>query len=192
VAFVSTRIVVVDYDPEWPRRASALVEELTDALGDSALRIDHIGSTAIPLMAAKDVLDIQVSVNDLDAAFEAFDPGLRALGFEREPYARDHVPAGSRDDPEHWVKRFWSRRGTVDGDVNLHVRRVSSPNERLALLFRDWFRAHPTAVPSYGAFKRALAEAVNDPVVYSGVKDPVVDLVIVRAETWAAETEWSP
>jgi GrpB-like predicted nucleotidyltransferase (UPF0157 family) len=190
---VSARsIVIVDYDPEWPGRASALIAELASALGDAALRIDHIGSTAIPLMAAKDILDIQVSVDDLDAAFESFDPGLRALGFEREAHARDHMPAGRLDDPELWVKCFWSRRGTADGDVNLHLRRVGSPNERLALLFRDWFRAHPAAVPSYAAFKRALAEALNDSVVYSGVKDPVVDLVIATAQTWAVETEWSP
>ena len=184
-------VTVVDYDPGWPVRGAALVEELTSALASTARRVDHIGSTSIPGMAAKNVLDIQVSVDDLDLA-AAFDEPLRSLGFERGPYGHDHVPAGSLDDPELWVKRFWSRRGSADGDVNLHVRMVGSPNERLALLFRDWFRTHPSAIPAYAAFKRALADAVPDGGVYSEVKDPVVDLVIAIAETWAKHTSWTP
>ena len=62
--------------------------------------------------------------------------------------------------------------------MNLHVRLAGSPNERLALLFRDWFRAHPEAVP--------------DVATYSDVKDPVVDLVITVAEAWATGTGWRP
>lgn len=84
------------------------------------------------------------------------------------------------------ASRFFSRRAHGDGDVNLHVRLAGSPNERLALLFRDWFRAHPTAVPACARFKRMLAEAVADLGIYAEVKDPVVDLIIVTAEEWAA------
>ena len=58
------------------------------------------------------------------------------------------------------------------GDVNLHVRLTGFPNERLALLFRGWFRAHPEAVPAYTAFKRELAAAVPHTATYSNVKDP--------------------
>ena len=185
-------VVVVDYDPEWPVRGATLVEELTSALAPTARRVDHIGSTSIPDMAAKDVLDMQVSVEDLDLAAAAFDEPLRSLGFEQGPFGHDHVPAGSSDDPELWRKRYWSRRGSTHGDVNLHVRTVGSPNERLALLFRDWFRTHPNAIPAYAAFKRALANAVPDSGVYSEVKDPAVDLVITIAETWAKHTSWTP
>jgi GrpB-like predicted nucleotidyltransferase (UPF0157 family) len=66
-------------------------------------------------------------------------------------------PAGLDDDPAGWAKRFWSRRGHPNGDVNLHVRLAGSPNERLALLFSDWLRMHPAAAPAYAAFKLALA-----------------------------------
>jgi GrpB-like predicted nucleotidyltransferase (UPF0157 family) len=187
----ANEVVIVDYDPEWPQRATALIDQLREALGATARRIEHIGSTSISGMAAKNVLDIQVSVDDLDRAVEAFDRPLGSLGFEPGPYTHDHVPAGSLDDPDLWVKRFWARRGSADSDVNLHVRTVGSPNERLALLFRDWFRAHPTAVPAYVAFKRTLAGAVPDGGTYSDVKDPVVDLVITIAETWAKHTSWS-
>jgi len=185
-------VVILDHDPDWPGRANALIDTLARALGSGARRIDHIGSTSIPGMAAKRVLDIQVSVDDLNEAVAAFDEPLRTLGFTLGTFDRDHVPAGCADDPSLWVKRFWSRRGSAEEDVNLHVRQVRSPNERLALLFRDWFRAHPSAVPAYAAFKRALADAVPDGGIYSDVKDPVVDLVVTIAETWARHTSWSP
>lgn len=168
---------------EWTARGLALAARLRHDLGPAAVRVEHIGSTSIPGMPAKPVIDLQVSVLDLDAPLDA---PLEALGLSRQPFVHDHVPAGLTDDPDRWAKRMW--RGP---DVNLHVRLAGSPNERLALLFRDWFRAHPAAVPAYGAFKAALAGAVNDIGVYSDVKDPVVDLVAVVAEEWAAATGWS-
>ncbi len=184
--------MVVAYRSDWPVRAGVLMAVLDEALGGQVDRIEHIGSTAIAGMAAKDVLDLQVSVTDLEAVDQALDQPLRSLGFVPSPHRGDHVPAGRHDDPGLWSKRLWLRRGHPDGDVNLHVRPVGSPNERLALLFRDWFRAHPEAVPAYGAFKTALAGASADTDTYSDVKDPVVDLVMVSAEAWAASTGWPP
>jgi GrpB-like predicted nucleotidyltransferase (UPF0157 family) len=186
------RPVVVDYTRDWPGRAASLIATLRDQLGARAGRIEHIGSTAIPGMAAKDVLDLQISVTSLEDAAREFGRPLGSLGFRRTPYERDHVPAGWQDDGERWVKRLWARREHPAGDVNLHVRLAGSPNERLALLFRDWFRAHPEAVPAYAAFKRSLAAAASDIATYSGVKDPVVDLVVSVAETWATGTGWQP
>jgi GrpB-like predicted nucleotidyltransferase (UPF0157 family) len=182
----------MEYTGDWPARAASLIATLQDQLGARAERIEHIGSTAIPGMAAKDVLDLQISVMSLDDAAREFDQPLAALGFRRTPYERDHVPAGWPDDGREWIKRLWARRDHPDGDVNLHVRLVGSPNERLALLFRDWFRAHPEAAPAYAAFKRSLAAAVPDIATYSDVKDPVVDLVITMAGTWASATGWQP
>ena len=184
--------MIVDYDPEWPARAAALMSELAAVLGPTARRIDHIGSTAIPGMAAKDVLDLQVAVDDLDAAVEAFAAPLQTLGFEHLPYDHDHVPAGCSDDRDVWVKRFWRRRDPRRGAVNLHVRIAGSPNERLALLFRDWFRTHASSIAPYAAFKRTLAAALDDVEHYADVKDPIVDLVITVAETWAAHRSWRP
>ncbi|MFD0511323.1 GrpB family protein [Streptomyces aureus] len=73
----------------------------------------------------------------------------------------------------------------------MHVRLAGSPNERLALLFRDWFRTHPEAITAYAHFKYALASRVADTGTYADVKDPVVDLVVAVAEPWAAETGWT-
>lgn len=180
------RPVVVAYRPEWPERAGRLISVLQESLGGQTDRIDHIGSTAIPGMAAKDVLDLQVSVPDLGPVFRDLDPTLGALGFRRAPYEHDHVPAGRIDRPDQWAKRLWVRRGGTEGDVNLHVRRSGSPNERVALLFGDRFRAHRDAVPAYATVKTALAPVTPDIEAYADVKDPVVDLVIVVAEAWAA------
>jgi GrpB-like predicted nucleotidyltransferase (UPF0157 family) len=143
-------------------------------------------------MAAKDILDLQLSVRDLGEAAAAFDGPLAGLGYERKPYERDHVPAGDGGDPELWSKRYWRRRNHPDGDVNLHVRLVGSPNERLALLFRDYLRAHRDAVAAYSSFKLLLADAVPDLTAYTEIKDPVVDLVIAAARHWARDTSWQP
>jgi GrpB-like predicted nucleotidyltransferase (UPF0157 family) len=185
-------VVIVPYRDDWPVGAASLIADLRERLRGKALRIEHIGSTAIPGMAAKDVIDLQASVASLDAAARDFDGPLGLLGFHRMRYESDHVPAGLADDPARWAKRLWRRRGHPGGDVNLHVRVAGSPNERLALLFRDWFRAHPRAVPAYAEFKRSLASVTSDLGGYTDAKDPVVDLVVIVAETWAAASGWQP
>ncbi|MFJ8824907.1 GrpB family protein [Streptomyces sp. NPDC102467] len=186
--------VVAPHDPAWAAQGAALCAQLGAAIGPLALYVEHIGSTSVPGMAAKAIYDVQVSVADLDDAAAAFEAPLAALGFVRAPYLRDHVPAGREgdEDPADWAKRYWSRRTEDATPVNLHVRRAGSPNERLALLFRDWLRATPEAVPAYGRFKYVLAQAVADTGTYADVKDPVVDVIGVVAEQWAARTGWRP
>jgi GrpB-like predicted nucleotidyltransferase (UPF0157 family) len=184
--------IVVDYDPGWSARGSALCGDLRSLLAPLALHVDHIGSTSVPGMAAKPVFDLQVSVRDLAEAEQRFDDPLAGRGFQRMPYLRDHVPAGSGDSAERWAKRMWRRRGHPDGDVNLHVRVAGSANERLALLFRDWFRAHPEAIPPYAKFKGDLARETGDIGPYTDIKDSVVDLIIAVAGPWAAAAGWAP
>jgi GrpB-like predicted nucleotidyltransferase (UPF0157 family) len=188
-----TDTLVVPYDEHWPARAAAELSSLVRVLAPLVLHADHIGSTAIPGMAAKPILDLQLSVCDLDEAAAAFGAPLAALGYDRLPFERDHVPAGDSSDPDLWAKRYWRRRHHPAGDVNLHVRVAGSPNDRLALLFRDWLRTHPLAVAAYARFKAVLAGAVNgDLKVYTEVKDPVVDLVVAAADRWASESGWQP
>jgi GrpB-like predicted nucleotidyltransferase (UPF0157 family) len=178
------------YDPQWARQGALLCAQLKTLLGSSAARVEHIGSTAIAGMAAKPILDLQVSVADLAQAQAAFDEPLAAIGLDRMRWEADHIPAGYPHEPDRWRKRLWARRSPEHEPVNLHCRVVGSPNERLALLFRDWFRAHPLAVPAYAEFKLRLARALDDLDLYTDIKDPVVDLVIVAAEQWAAATYW--
>jgi GrpB-like predicted nucleotidyltransferase (UPF0157 family) len=180
------------YDPAWRGRGVALADEISARLGALALRVEHVGSTAIPGMASKAIIDLQVSVEDLDTAAAAFDESLTMLGFARRPFDRDHVPAGRPDDRQAWAKRFWARPQPHLEPANLHVRTAGAANERLALLFRDWFRAHPQAVAAYGQFKFMLAGVVEDIDTYAEVKDPVVDVIIVAAEDWATASAWMP
>jgi GrpB-like predicted nucleotidyltransferase (UPF0157 family) len=188
----SDKPILVGYRRDWPERAAELISVLGQRLAGLTDRIEHIGSTSIPGMAAKDVLDLQASVPTLSMADDRFDLPLSALGFQRSVHQKDHVPAGRTDDPETWSKRLWVRRGHPNGDVNLHVRLTGSPNERFALLFRDWFCAHSDAVLAYSAFKVALASTTPHVDIYTEVKDSVVDLVIVVAEGWATSEDWRP
>lgn len=183
---------IVDYDRDWPDRAAEVSLSIKNVLNPWIFRIEHIGSTSIFKMAAKDVIDLQVSVEELSSVTTTFDARLRVLGFQLSPHEYDHIAAGLADVKENWAKRLWTRRNHPEGDVNLHIRRVGSSNERLALLFRDWFRSHPEAVESYGAFKRSLSVLTLNVDSYSDVKDPVVDLVICVAERWAKEVNWCP
>jgi GrpB-like predicted nucleotidyltransferase (UPF0157 family) len=183
--------IIVEYRPTWPREAEDLMAAVRSALGPPRLPIEHIGSTSIPGMAAKNVIDLQISVHDLAGAAREFEAPLAAIGFQASPYDHDHVPAGRNDDPAQWSKRLWLLRGRGI-EANLHVRSVGSPNERLALLFRDWFRAHRSAVPAYGTFKTSLARIAPDLDSYADVKDPVVDLVVAIAEPWAEASGWRP
>ncbi len=120
---------------EWAARGLALAARLRHDLGPVAVRVEHIGSTSIPAMPAKPVIDLQVSVADLDADL---DGPLTALGLSRLPYERDHVPAGRSDDPARWAKRMWG-----GPDVNLHVRLAGSPNERWTPSAGRWSPAAP-------------------------------------------------
>jgi len=184
--------LIADYDPAWAGRGAEIAAQVQAAVGPLARYAEHIGSTSIPGMAAKPIFDLQVTVADLAQAEQAFDRPLGLLGFALMPYRHDHVPAGLDDPPELWVKRMWQRRGHAEADVNLHVRLAGSGNERLALLFRDWFRAHPEAVPGYARFKTDLAQATGDLGVYTDVKDSIVDMVVAIAGSWAAQAGWTP
>src|SRR5438309_1213301 len=93
------RIEILPYDPRWPEEFRALGAVLRAALGDVALRIDHIGSTSVPGLAAKNIIDVQVSVAALDAAL--IESRLAPLGYSLRPdFTRDHVPPGEEDVPE--------------------------------------------------------------------------------------------
>ena len=178
-------IAVVDYDPTWPDQFEELAAELRRHLGDGALAIDHIGSTAVPGLAAKDVIDLQVTVADLAQA-DRLAPAFGRAGYVSSPYRRDHQPAGDASDPGRWEKRLWQSPPGARR-VNAHVRVAGWPNQRYALLFRDYLRARPPAAAAYARLKRALAEVFGDDLgAYTEVKDHACDLIMAAAEDWSA------
>ncbi|HEV2921760.1 MAG TPA: GrpB family protein [Actinomycetota bacterium] len=179
-------IAILDYDPTWPDQFEQLAAALWRHLGDTVMGIDHIGSTAVPGLAAKDVIDLQVTVADLADA-DRLAPAFQRAGYVATPYRLDHRPAGDVSDPGLWEKRLWQSASGAGRRVNVHVRVAGWPNQRYALLFRDYLRAHPRAAAAYARLKRELARRLGDDLAsYTEVKDPACDLIIVAAQDWAA------
>ena len=180
-------IEIVAYRSDWPAEFQLLEAVLRKGLGEAALRIDHVGSTSVPQLCAKNVIDVQVTVAALDANVT---DRLLALGFRQHPDARnDHVPPGYEGRDEDWRKLFFMQ---PEGQrrSNIHVRRAGLPNQRFALLFRDYLAAHRPAAAAYGELKRRLAVALAHDTTYPEVKDPAVDLFYFAAEQWAGRIGW--
>jgi GrpB-like predicted nucleotidyltransferase (UPF0157 family) len=183
----SNPIIIVGYRPEWAEEFEAIARPLREALGELALRIDHIGSTAVPGLAAKDVIDVQVTVRDFTPALEA---AFRAAGYTRLEFNKDHRPPTSTAPDRDWEKQMY-RPAPAARRMNLHVRRAGSANGRYALLFRDYLRAHPLAAGAYAQAKTALAQhGPTDWDLYYDVKDPICDIIMAGAEDWAASSGW--
>ena len=182
-------IVIVEYRPQWAEEFAAIASPLQDALGDQALRIDHIGSTAVPGLAAKDVIDLQVTVRDFTPDLEA---AFQRAGYSRLEYSRDHRPPTATGPDRDWEKQMYRPvPGPGVRPTNVHVRRSGSANGRYALLFRDYLRTHPLATGAYAQAKMALSKhGPTDWDLYYDVKDPVCDIIMAGAEDWAASTRW--
>ncbi len=182
-------IVIVPYQPTWPAEFRAIGQAIRGALGDSALRIDHIGSTSVPDLAAKNQIDVQISVKSLEPRIEA---GLERIGYKRKKNVdRDHVPPRSTGEAGEWAKWFFEP-AAGQRPANVHVRIAGRANQRYAVLFRDYLRTHPAAAQAYAQVKSALAKYHADDVdAYYAVKDPVCDIILAGAEEWAASNQWS-
>jgi GrpB-like predicted nucleotidyltransferase (UPF0157 family) len=183
-------IEIVDYRDGWPGEFRALAGRIRTALGEDAIRIDHIGSTAVPGLAAKDVIDLQITVERIEHTI-----GLRLAGsgfVRRQPISVDHRPPGTAIPDMELQKELFVN---ADGErrANIHVRVAGRFNQRYPLLCRDYLRAHPLAAAAYAQVKRALAQHLgHDVEAYYDVKDPVFDILMTGAEAWAAATGWSP
>lgn len=160
-------IVVVDYDEEWPVRFELERERIVGALGGRAVRVDHVGSTSVPGLAAKPIIDIVLTVAD-SADESAYLADLLAAGYElrvREP-----------DWHEHRMLRTPAR------DVHLHVFSTDSSEPARMLRFRDRLREDPDDRDEYAAAKRGLA-ARDWPTMqdYADAKTGIVQSIIDRA-----------
>lgn len=181
-------ITIVPYDPTWPSEFIKLARPLRDTLGLVAVRIDHIGSTSVPGLPAKDIIDIQITVADFE---EPLTSKLESLGFTRlVEYSNDHRPPTADGPDSDWEKRYF-KRPTEMRPMNLHVRAERRPNQRYPILFRDYLRGHPMATGAYALIKQHLSRMHPDDIeFYYDIKDPVCDIVIDAAEEWARLTSW--
>jgi GrpB-like predicted nucleotidyltransferase (UPF0157 family) len=182
-------VTIVPYHRSWPTEFQSIATRLRQGLGGLALRIDHIGSTAVPGLPAKDIIDVQITVAALDDDLVA---AMTDLGYSlAEGLRRDHCPPGFSGPPADWEKLYF-REPPGQRLTNTHIRVQGRPNQRYALLFRDYLRAHPATAGAYAELKRRLAQNLADPQTYPEVKDPAVDLIYLPAQEWAAATGWQP
>ena len=158
-------------DPTWPAQAARLRDRITLACGALIDRVDHTGSTAVPGLAARDIIDLQITVPTLD---EALTTPLTEAGF---PKLTEGVHASA--DPGRLA--------------NVHIRVAGTPEWRHALLFPAWLQANPDEQRSYEATKRKLAtqyQTDEDPTHYETAKAPWFAEALPRAEAWATQTTW--
>ena len=171
--------LIIDYTPAWRSEFVELGSRLRQALGEAALRIDHVGSTSIPGLAAKPIVDVQISVPDLEPV-DAYRAAIESCGFTWQP-----------DNPE-LTKRFF-REVPPRKRTHVHVRRGGSFGEQFALLFRDYVRVHSDTADAYASLKRSVAHLLlTDRSAYVEAKSPFIWDVIRDADEWAQETGWMP
>ena len=171
-------LVVIDYDPAWPQTYARWQHRIGAALGRAALRIEHVGSTSVPGLAAKPIVDIQVSVADL-ADEPRYVPQLEKAG----------LVLRSRDE----LHRYFRPPAGQPREVHVHVCAAASQWERDHLLFRDYLRADPTACRRYAEAKRANIRRWNDDGwAYTEAKTSVVLDILEQATDWARVTDWAP
>jgi GrpB-like predicted nucleotidyltransferase (UPF0157 family) len=160
-------IKIVDYDPDWPKKFETHVRVITDALGGSALRIEHVGSTSVPDLAAKPIIDILVVVKD-SSDESAYLPRLEAAGYTlrvREP-----------DWNEHRMFR------TPEQDVHIHIYSVGCPEIERNLAFRDILRRNIEDRRRYERLKRELAaQEWPDMNAYAEAKTEVIESIITAS-----------
>ncbi len=161
-------VVVVEYDPQWPARFDEEQRRVQEALGSRAIAIEHIGSTAVPGLGAKPIIDIMVGVRDLAGAYAGCSAALQGIGYV-------YVPRRLQD--RHFFQRGpWGAR-----THHLHVTEFGGPLWERYLLFRDYLRAHPDAARQYFELKRQVAARPGiDRPAYNAAKHPLIDGVVAR------------
>ncbi|HXG76114.1 MAG TPA: GrpB family protein [Gaiellaceae bacterium] len=170
-------IAIVPYREEWASGFAEWRGRLQAALGATAVRVEHVGSTAVPGLPAKPVLDVQVSVGDLEDE-ASYVPAIEELG----------VALRSRD-AEH---RYFRPAGDRPRDVQIHVCASASAWEREHLLFRDFLRADPAARAAYARLKLQLAGRYRDDrLAYNEAKPGFVLDRLEEARAWAERIGWT-
>jgi len=160
-------IEVHDYDPQWPERFKVERDQIKEALGPVAKDIQHVGSTAVPGLAAKPIIDIVVAVGDLSDA-DAYFPGLTSLGYSNVPH-----------DEDAWRRFFFKGMPRTH---HVHVVNYGSWTHWKHLLFRDYLQDHPCTLEEYECLKRILAKRYRDDrAKYLEGKSDFIDSVNARA-----------
>jgi GrpB-like predicted nucleotidyltransferase (UPF0157 family) len=166
-------IRIVEYDARWPARARAELRRIEEALGSVAVRLEHVGSTAVPGLASKPILDLQLSVAAIEPR-DAYVQPLQGLGYL-------FVPT-----PEAPDYHFFAKPPERPRSHHLHVCEAGSGHELRHLALRDYLRTHADEAASYAALKRTVAgRHPQDRLAYIEGKHEFVTALEARALRWA-------
>ena len=182
-------IDIVPCRAAWPQEFRLIGAGLRATLGTPVLRINHIGSTSVPGLAAKDLIDLQFTVGDFETEVSH---ALEESGNRRLPHLADHIPPGNLGAASDWQKWVLIEPPGMRR-LNLHVGQAGRANQRNALLFRDYLRTHPLAA----SHTRKLSVPWSrlhppDKDAYYEVKDPVCDIIMQGAEALGGAAGWKP
>lgn len=169
-------VTLVGYNDDWPVRFVREQIAIVDVVGKEFIGIEHIGSTAIPGLDAKPIIDIMCAVNALAEAHKHV-KSLESIGYEYRPELGNLLP-----------NRLFFEKGPPDErHFHLHIVEGASEFWERHLLFRDYLRAHQAAVTAYQDLKRSLAEEHSDDRhAYSIAKGEFVEEIIRKARLWHA------
>jgi len=146
VEATTATVVIVPYDPRWPAMFANERERILTATGGVVLAVEHVGSTAVPGLAAKPIIDILAGVRHLDDAAETFQP-LLALGYAYVPEYETEIPD----------RRYFHKGPPAARSHHLHMAEFGGGFWRRHLAFRDALRSDPVLAARYAALKRDLA-----------------------------------
>ena len=164
----SLPVEIVPYDPSWPQLFISASREILAAIGDYVAALEHIGSTAVPGLAAKPVIDILVGVKNLEDA-PAFLPPLFPLGYHYLPRYEAELPQ----------RRYLERIRAGQHTHHVHIVTLESDFFRTHLLFRDALRADPALAADYAALKiRLAAQYRTDRSAYTDGKSAFIQSVL--------------
>lgn len=154
-------IKVVDYDPKWPKMFASEAERIKQALGNNCITIHHIGSTSVPDLSAKPIIDMLPVVKDIREVDKAI-KSMEALGYEAKG--------------EYGIAfRRYFQKGKNIRTHNVHVYQENDPEISRYLKFRDWMRSHPDDAENYAKLKEELAEKFPQDIMrYCNGKDAFV------------------
>ncbi|WP_342722590.1 GrpB family protein [Bradyrhizobium sp. B097] len=168
-------IVVSDYDPNWPALFAQERTRIEQALGAFALAIEHVGSTAVPGLPSKPIIDLLVGVRSLEAAGQRCIERLEALGYIYMPDYASWIPG----------ELFFRKGPPGPWTHHLHMMEPSHPRWEARLVFRDYLRAHGEVARAYAEIKRALAASSKDDIeAYRTGKDAFVQETTAKAWAW--------
>ncbi|MDH2386546.1 GrpB family protein [Bradyrhizobium sp. CER78] len=170
-------IVVSDYDPNWPVLFAQERARIAQALGVFALAIEHVGSTAVPGLPSKPIIDLLVGVPSLEEAKQRCIAPLEALGYIYMPDYASWLPG----------ELFFRKGPPGPWTHHLHVTEPSHPRWEALVVFRDYLRAHPEAARAYADIKRGLAASSKDNIgAYRNGKTAFIQETTAKALTWRA------